>query len=329
MTTVLVSGVGAVTGYGVVRTLRQTLPEVRIVGADIHPYAVGAHWCDEFVVAPLSMAAHYPEWLAETTRRLRVDLVLPTIDADLDRHLACPQLATQLATQLECTVGLNSAQALRVSRDKWELDAVLRGSGDRARVPSSQSTDFAALSAELGIPFLVKARHGQGGRGMALVHDAADFARHAGRIPQQAFAQRHVGEDSEEYTVGVFGDGQGGLAAHITMRRRLAPDGMTARAEVLPTPASLVEVVQRLARLLSFSGPTNVQLRREGEHWHLLEINARISSSTSLRALFGYPEAAMAVDWFLAGELPDQPAVRPGRAARYVEDVVLDDRARL
>ncbi len=323
--TVAVTGVGAVTGYGVVRSLRAARPDLRIVGADIGPDAVGALWCDEFVKAPPSLDESYPEWLIAATRRHGVDLLLPTIDADLDRFTATPDLVDAL----DCTVALNSQRAIALSRDKWELDLALVESGDPARIPSSQATDFERLSVELGLPFLVKARHGQGGRGLVHVHDKPGFEREMHRLPRQALAQQIVGTDDEEYTVGAFGDGTSRLCARVAMRRRLARDGMTRRAEVVDVPASLDETLDRLARLLAPRGPTNLQLRREGERWFLLEVNARISSSTSMRTLFGYNEAAMAVEWYVDGRSPRQPVLRPGVAARYVEDVVLDARARL
>ena len=46
MHTVLVTGVGAIIGYGAVRSLRKSRTDVRIVGMDIYPDAVGQVWCD-------------------------------------------------------------------------------------------------------------------------------------------------------------------------------------------------------------------------------------------------------------------------------------------
>ena len=63
MTTVLVTGVGAIIGYGVLRALR-TLPErPRLVGADIYPDAAGQAWCDAFEQAPLTSDPGYFDWL--------------------------------------------------------------------------------------------------------------------------------------------------------------------------------------------------------------------------------------------------------------------------
>jgi carbamoyl-phosphate synthase large subunit len=54
----------------------------------------------------------------------------------------------------------------------------------------------------------------------------------------------------------------------------------------------------------------------------LLEINPRISSSTSLRAAFGYNEAEFCVRHYLEQALITQPEIRFGYAVRYIADLV-------
>ena len=67
-------------------------------------------------------------------------------------------------------------------------------------------------------------------------------------------------------------------------------------------------------------GPTNFQFRRGADGPKLLEINPRISSSTSIRTAFGYNESAMALDYFLNRRDPVQPRIRRGRAVRYTDE---------
>jgi carbamoyl-phosphate synthase large subunit len=54
----------------------------------------------------------------------------------------------------------------------------------------------------------------------------------------------------------------------------------------------------------------------------LLEINPRISSSTSIRTAFGYNESAMAVEYFLEQRTPTQPLIRRGKAVRYTDEQI-------
>jgi carbamoyl-phosphate synthase large subunit len=132
-------------------------------------------------------------------------------------------------------------------------------------------------------------------------------------------AQPIVGRDDEEFTTSAFCDGQGGLFACMTLRRKLSRDGFTDRAEVVDTQP-FQDTLQQVCKHLRPHGPTNFQFRQTDDGPKLLEINPRISSSTSIRVAFGYNESAMAVDYFLNGRRPTQPTIRRGRAIRYIDE---------
>jgi carbamoyl-phosphate synthase large subunit len=63
-------------------------------------------------------------------------------------------------------------------------------------------------------------------------------------------------------------------------------------------------------------------MRKETGGLKLLEINPRISSSTSIRTAFGYNEAGMAVDYYLDNKKPKQPKIKRGWAVRYTDDFI-------
>lgn len=322
MTCVLVTGVGAVTGHGLLRDLRARRPDVRLVGTDIHATAVGARWCDRFLVCPPAADPGHLRWLRGTVEREQVDLVLPTLDADLDALLRADATADPHAA-IGTEVALNSPAAVEVSRDKWALDRLLLDHGEPARIPSDDCADFDRLASSLGVPFLLKPRRGHGSRGILTINDRDELAPHAPRLGTDLFAQQLVGTDEEEYTVGAFGDGTGAVCARIAMRRSLSPGGWTQRAEVVEVPPDLDGVIGRVVAMVAARGPTNLQLRRHDGGWALLEVNARVSSTTPMRALFGYHEAEMTLDHHLLGAAPTQPTLRTGTAARYLEDVVV------
>ena len=49
--TVLITGVGAIIGYGLINNLRKSNYNCRIIGIDIFYDAVGQQWCDKFIQA--------------------------------------------------------------------------------------------------------------------------------------------------------------------------------------------------------------------------------------------------------------------------------------
>lgn len=322
MTTILVTGVGAIIGYGVLRSLRASGQEYRLIGTDIYPDAVGQVWADEFEQAPLTNSDGYLNWLADVVRRHQVDLVMPGIEQDLHR---LSDAREWLAAQgIRCV--LNDRALVDISKDKWHTFQALQSDNDPLRIPTFASGTYEELAEKLGVPFLLKPRRSYASKGLVRVTSSEVFATHADSLGERLVAQPLVGNDDGEYTVGMFGDGKGGVAASIILRRRLATDGSTAKAWVVEDHTLDAEVA-RLAERFRPVGPTNLQFRTDADGWRLLEINPRISSSTSLRTAFGYNESRMCVDFYVEGRLPMQPIIRHGFAARYIEDYVIHDRS--
>ena len=321
MTTVLITGVGAIMGYGLLRSLRAAMPEVRLVGTDIFSDAVGQAWCDEFEQAPLTSSGHYLQWLNDVVEKHHIDLVIPGIEQDVHRLSD----EREKISAFNCKFALNDALLIDLSRDKWAMHQELLELGDPSRIPSYLSGDYASLSTLLNVPFILKPRSGYASKGLVKVRSENDFTLEKSRLGEHLMAQPLIGSDDDEFTVGVFGDGRGNVCASISMQRHLSKEGATANAKIV-NHESLNEVVSRLCTHFKPIGPTNLQFRREGLEWKLLEINPRVSSTSSIRTAFGYNEASMCLDFYLNGLLPSQPAIKNGFATRFIEDYVVYDR---
>lgn len=322
MKTVMVTGVGAIMGYGLLKSLRAADPSVRLVGTDIYDDAVGRGWCDVFVQAPLTADAGYAQWLGDTLARHEVDLLIPGIEQDV--HWLSDNRA--LLATFDCQVALNNQRLIDLSKDKWAMDQALVALGDASRIPSLLSGDFHALKAALGLPFLLKPRRSYASKGLVWVREERDFTPHAAQLGDYLMAQPIIGSAADEFTVAAFGDGRGDTGPIINFQRKLASDGSTAKAWVYQDD-SLDKTVARLCGAFKPVGPTNLQFRRGSDgSWSLLEINPRISSTSSIRRAFGYNEAVMCLDFYLDGKTPAQPTIRSGFAVRYIEDFIVYDR---
>lgn len=318
--TVVVTAVGAIIGQGIVASLRMLDRPVRIIGIDRDANGIGRHFCDHFVAKPScdETSPEYLEFWLKLLRRENVALVLPGLELDVlffSEHRA-------LFETTDARIVLNSSALIDLGQDKWDMGEALLQAGFPA-IPSTLSRSLDDCTRELGpLPLLLKPRRGNGSRGIALLKDAADFDYWTQKSPDDFLVQKYVGSNDQEYTVGAFGFGDGTTLSPITFKRRLSVAGNTQYAEVVDEPL-LTEAVRRLSRHFKPLGPTNYQFRLEGTIPYLLEINPRFSSSTSLRAAFGYNEAAMALDYYLHGKEPAEPEVKSGRAWRYSEDLVV------
>lgn len=320
VSTVLVSGASGIVGYGILRSLRAALPDLRLIGTSIYTDTAAEIFSDVFVRAVPTREAGYVDWLLDTLREHKVDMIIPGIEADLHAWAPClSQIEAAGAVAL-----VNRPALVSLCQDKWAFYEDLRATNTDCAIDSTLTGDYDELRERFGVPFLLKPRRGFGSRGIVRVDSAASFAEHRDALGPILMAQPIVGRDDAEYTVGVFGDGAGGMCAWLSMRRTLSPIGFTQMAEVVDSEP-FVPVLQALCRHFRPVGPTNFQFRLCDGRPKLLEINPRISSSTSIRTAFGYNECAMAVEHALNGVLPTMPTTHGGRAVRYIEDWVMSD----
>lgn len=72
---ILVTGVGAIIGYGIIKCLRKSKYDCYITGMDIYEDAVGQAWTDEFIQAVPASDCSYPKFLRTIIERKNIDLV--------------------------------------------------------------------------------------------------------------------------------------------------------------------------------------------------------------------------------------------------------------
>lgn len=317
MRRILVSGASGIVGYGVLRSLRMSELDLFLVGTSIYDDSVAPAFCDVFEQAPPTNDRGYMEWLLSSIRRNRIDMVIPGIEIDMYKWAEhVPGLKSAGAMPL-----LNTPELLDLCRDKWLFYRQLEKAGLRCAIDTSLTQEYEVLATRFGLPFLLKPRRGFASKGIVRVDGLETYRQYSRDVGVTLMAQPIIGNDAEEYTTSAFCDGEGGYFACMTLRRKLSRDGFTEKAEVIDT-ADFAATLTELCRFFRPLGPTNFQFRMCTDGPKLLEINPRISSSTSIRAAFGYNESAMAVEYFLGHRTPDQPAIRKGKAVRYTDEYI-------
>src|SRR5690606_11107848 len=151
-------------------------------------------------------------WL-NLLEREHIDIVMPGLDVDmffLDAH-------RHVFGQAGVALVLNISQLVALSADKWKLGEQLRNAG-LPHIPSSIPSSWEEAVAELGNPpVLLKPRSGNGSRGIAKLYDERDFNYWTAKSGSNWMLQRIVGDDANEFTVGVFGLGDGQSVAPIVL----------------------------------------------------------------------------------------------------------------
>ncbi|HPV29462.1 MAG TPA: ATP-grasp domain-containing protein [Deltaproteobacteria bacterium] len=314
---VLVTGVGAIIGYGIVRSLRQCRYDVHIIGMDVYPDAVGQRWCDAFLRSIWASDAGYCDFLAEVIDKYKIDLVFFGVEQEIHR----------LYDDWDAFRGdfkrliLNDRALIGISKDKWQLYEYLTANKFKA-IKTLTTGEYEAVADILGVPCLVKPRCSTASKGITIIRSREDFYYWKNKLGKDFMVQEIVGDDEHEYTVGVFGLGDGSMSQSIAFSRKLSREGSTAKAQTVNI-SELDEEVTRLTALFKPIGPTNFQVRRHQGDYLLLEVNPRFSSSLSLRTAFGFNEPEMCIEYFGEQIKPRPAVITQGKAVRYIEDIVI------
>jgi len=310
---ILVSGASGIVGYGILKCLKNS--NVRLFGSSIYDDTPANCFSDVILNPPASTEKEYIPWLLHTIKEQSLDMIIPGIELDMEvwnnnRDAIC---------ETGCIPVLNDKSLIELCLDKWAFYQKMEDAGIECRIKTSNEDNYDLFNT----PFVVKPRKGFGSQGFRVIHNRDDYNECKSEIGNSLIIQEMVGVPEQEYTIACFFDFSSELKAIISLRRKLSKQGYTELAEVVDVNEEIKPIIMELARVFRPVGPTDFQFRRTENGWKLLEINPRISSSTSIRAAFGYNEAKMCIDYFIYGKDIEQPHITPGKAIRYVEDYII------
>ncbi len=317
---ILVTGVGAIIGYGIIKSLRKSRYNVRIIGIDIFSDAVGRVWCDEFVQGVRADSKRFPDFIAELVKKFGIELIIPGIEQDVDA------LGNMVYRQFfsACKIVLNTEFALKVFSNK-KLTYMLVKELGLPFIPFVLSQDASGKSTEeiidiIGLPCVAKPEISYAGKGLFTILNSKELQFY--KKKKKYIFQKKI-DSGIEYTISVFGLGNGKYCNPVCLNRKLGTDGATHKAEVFefsPFEYQIGAIVERVKPV----GPTNFQFIESNfdDSVLLLEVNPRISASTSIRTGFGVNEAEMCIEFFLERQKPFPARVRKGKAQRYIDEVI-------
>lgn len=313
---ILVTGVGAIIGYGIINSLNKSKYELNVIGADIYPDAVGQAWCDKFIQAERADSDGYEDYLLSTITRHEIDLIIPGIEQDIDR---CRSFVGSIENA-GAKLAINSDKALGIFNNKLLTYDLLR----ELKLPHMPYIDSGVAVLDdienvIGVPCIVKKKVSYAGKGLRVIETLDEAALYIGDADYIFQKYECAGQ---EYTVSVFGLGDGSYVSPIALMRTLGPDGATHKASTVSFDEFQHYVTSMCTRACPV-GPTNFQFIKSGDgSKKLLEVNPRISSSTSIRQKLGVNESEMCIEYYLEGKTPSNRAVKKGSAQRYIDEMV-------
>lgn len=274
----------------------------RVVVTDVNPLSPAVHVADRAYLVPLSSAPGYLDEVAAICDSESIDLVIPTIDDELELFAA----ARDAFARSGVAVAVSSQATSAICNDKLATCAWLRERG----VAAAATWRPADLPDPLPLPLFVKPRVGRGGVGAHRAVTARELAFFSEYVPD-AVVQEFL--DGPEFTIDVLCDFGGRVLSVVPRERVVIRAGVIDRGRT-SNARELVDLALRTAAVLPFVGAVNIQCRVVDGRPVVFEINPRFAGGIALTIAAGADFPGMLVD--LVRGRPVPPAI-----GRFVSDL--------
>ena len=309
---VLVTGAGGPAAIAAMKSLRAE-ESVQLIAADMDPWAAGLYLTPERTLVPAGAAPDFTAVLLDRCRTLGVDVVLPTVDAELQplararEEFAAAGVALLLAP----------AAALDVILDKLTLAEHCAGV---VRVPRTELFGPSLDPAGWTYPVVVKPRRGSGSRGVVIVDSAAELAA-LDRSPRLIVQEFLPGE---EYSVDVLADAAGQVIASVPRLRARVDSGVSVGGRTVHD-AEIEWFGRAVAQATGVTYVANVQCRRTAEGIPaLLEVNPRMPGTLGLTIASGVDMPRLALAALLGRPVPASLDFCERAVVRFLDERILD-----
>ncbi|MES2514149.1 MAG: ATP-grasp domain-containing protein [Bacteroidota bacterium] len=312
---ILVTGVGAIIGYGIIESLRLANVNCKIVGLDIFQENYGKYVCDEFIQVPYTSNPEYKNIITKIISDHQIDIVFPGIEQDLYYFIDNQH-------NFKTRIVLNKKELVHLSKDKWSMYQFLKGRSYSFLIPTFIDLNYKSAAEKIGLPFVIKPKSSYASKGFYVIRNEADYLKIADEVNEATLFQPSVGTVDDEYTISVFGDGTGNYIDSLILRRYLSKAGASEKTYTIKNDELLMKAIKDLVKIFKPEGPTNFQFRKQNNKVYLLEINPRISSACSLRTKFGYNDPLFCIQHYLENKTYSIQDKKEGRAIRYIADQI-------
>jgi len=300
--TVFLSSAGATNAVNVIKALRASDLDVRIVAADINAAAVGLYLADASYAVPRATEKDFVPAVLKICYDEQVDVALPIYSADFpafDRHRKDFKKA-----------GVRTyappAEALEITSDKRAVADFLKAQA--VPYPLTWSMEEALEEARfLPYPLFMKLRSGSGSAETRKIHNRKELEFFA----DTKFVLQEL-VHGDEYTVDILSTLRGRVMATSPRLRTRVRSGLSVQGTTVSAPV-IESYAARIAERLRLPGPSNVQCKLNGGLPVFYDINPRFASGgLPLAVAAGINMPALLVKMLMGWKVPHRMTATPG-----------------
>ena len=277
---VLITGIGGDISQGVATILRESRPDFRLIGVDVHSQHGGHLFVDCLEIVPSASASHYRSSLHAVITKYAVDIIIPMSEPELGALYPFRDLYPGVKWITSGT------KVVAAGLDKFATVQELK----KLRLPVPWTIPIIE-SPPIAYPCILKNRFGSGSRAIFRIENAEDSDYFGKRYPDAVY-QELLEPADREVTCAVYRKLDGEVLC-LQMLRRLT-GGFTGWAKIIDDKQTS-QMCGRIAEGLDLRGSMNVQLRLTEKGPRVFEINPRFSSTVLMRHRMGFSDVLWAI----------------------------------
>lgn len=308
---------------GLVRIFKASVRTIfgngRVVATDASALSAAGKLADHFEVVPRCLSKQFLPHMLALCERLRIDAIIPTIDAELMVYATNRKIFEDIGT----SVLISSEETVAIGADKNRMYGWLT-QNNIPTVLTAPLSDVLADPSDWKLPLIVKPARGSASVGVVRAESWHELeARKA--EPELIVQTAAIGK---EYTVDAWVDRNGRCVCVVPRQRLEVRAGEVQKAITVRWPA-LEHIAQKVANALpGVYGAINIQIFADKDNFAVIEVNPRFGG--------GYPLSWQAgadfPRWFLedvsgSTESDRSPEWQSGMIMLRFDDAVFIDAA--
>lgn len=287
---------------------------LKIYGVDMIDTAPALAYCDYTFRVVGMKESSYIENLLNICRENHIDLLIPTIDTDLEVLSLNKKIFEDAGTR----VLISQPDRIKICRDKNKTSQFFIECGLHAPVPSHNFETYAG-----GFPAFIKPKDGSSSIHTYKVQNFEELVFYAKQIEEYVI-QPFI--EGKEYTIDIFCDWDGKPVSIVPRERVQVRAGEVLKTRIILDKTMIEESLQ-LCHVFKPCGPITVQLIQDdrGVNWYI-EINPRFGGGAPLSMKAG-ARSAEAILKLLDGEpVGKEPEIADGAIySRFDQSVCIED----
>ena len=280
---ILITAIGGDVSQCVATILRESFPNVTLIGVDVQNKHAGHLFVDYFEQIPIATDVGYCDALEFIIKKYDVDTLIPMTEIELGvlncyKHIFCgAKLITPGSNVIDAGIDkLATAKAL-----------------ESLNLPIPWTIPVNDMSL-ISYPCILKRRFGSGSREIFKISNENDAIFFSRRYPDAIF-QEILQPDNKEITCAVHRKSDGEVISLLMLRRLMG--GLTGWAKVIEHSQTSA-MCSRIAEGLDLKGSMNIQLRITSKGPRVFEINPRFSSTVLMRHRIGFTDVLWSINDF-------------------------------